>query len=336
MKRIIYIILLTFSFSCSNDIPIKELNRIDVDCSIRRFEQELFGMDTDTIGAAISYFYSKYDDFFDIFGYYVIDIGRPTEKNYPGLLQMFVNDNINREVFNTVNSIYPDLTDIETRFEDAFKRYKYYFREDSIPEIVSFIGGFNYPGFTVGNYLGIGLDMYLGGDNEYYRDLGLAEYIVRNMNKDHLVSDALYNWANSRFPSGGKEENVLARMIYEGKLIYLLEKLMPQQPLASLLGFSDDQMKWVTNNEEGMWVYLIENKLLYSNVLMDIQKLTGPAPFTSFFTSESPGRAVVFNGYRIIQEYSKKNPGTDLQEIMRNTDYQDILRLSKYNPKLRR
>ena len=333
MKKSLLILLAVMLFSCSGEIPLKELKKIDLNVEISRFDQELFSMDTDTIGSAISWFYESYDDFFDVFGFYVIGIGRPTEKSYPGQLKQFITDPVNREVFDAVQQNFADLSGLEKEFEMAFKNYKYYFPNDTIPEVVSFIGGFNYPGFTVSNYLGIGLDMYLGSECVFYKQLGLAEYLIRNMKKDRIAVESLYNWANKKVPYSDEKDNVLSRMVHEGKIIFLLSKLFPDKSIGEILGFSPEAEKWVENNEEQMWVYLIENKLLYSNVLMDIQKLTGPAPYTSFFSRESPGRAAVYNGYSIINEFAKRNKQLSLPEIIANNNYQDILQKSRYNPK---
>ena len=81
-----------------------------------------------------------------------------------------------------------------------------------------------------------------------------------------------------------------------------------------------------------MWLYLIENKKLYSSDILEIRKLIGPAPYTAYFNNESPGRAVIWNGYKIVSKFVSRNPELSLKEIMLNTSYQDILRDSRYNP----
>ena len=63
-----------------------------------------------------------------------------------------------------------------------------------------------------------------------------------------------------------------------------------------------------------MWQYLIEKDLLFSTDQLTIRKLTGEAPFTSYFTNESPGRAAVWIGFRIVESYMVKNPDISLEE----------------------
>jgi hypothetical protein len=180
--------------------------------------------------------------------------------------------------------------------------------------------------------VGIGLDMYLGNKNEFYDRLGIPKYQLRNMFPEKITSDVLGNWANSMFPFNDSVDNVLSHLIHEGKLMYFLDRLLPDQPDSLKFGYSRDQLNWVRNNEEEMWTYLVENKLVYSNEPMDIRKLISPAPFTAFFNSESPGRAAVWVGYKIVSEYARRNQDADLASIMNENNYQEILRISRYNP----
>ena len=81
-----------------------------------------------------------------------------------------------------------------------------------------------------------------------------------------------------------------------------------------------------------MWQYLIEKNLLFNTDMLTIRKLTGEAPFTSFFTNESPGGAAVWIGFRIVESYMMKNATTSLDDLMKSTDIQQILEKAKYNP----
>jgi hypothetical protein len=98
------------------------------------------------------------------------------------------------------------------------------------------------------------------------------------------------------------------------------------------MGFTRDQMKWCRDNEEQMWTYLVEEKLLFSTNPMVIRKLIEDAPNTSFFTTESPGRATVWQGLQIVRAYVKRHPDLTLNQVLSNRDYQEVLRESRYNP----
>ena len=127
-------------------------------------------------------------------------------------------------------------------------------------------------------------------------------------------------------------DNVLSEIIHNGKLKYFEKCMLPEAEDELIFGFTPEQMKFCRNNESQMWEYLIENDLLFSTDQFIIRKLTGEAPFTSYFTNESPGRAAVWLGFRIVESYMMKNPGIKMEELMNNTDIQGILEKAKYNP----
>ena len=80
-----------------------------------------------------------------------------------------------------------------------------------------------------------------------------------------------------------------------------------------------------------MWTFLVEKKLLYATDYLTISKLIGPAPFSALFARESPGRAVVWLGYQIIASYMRHNKVT-LETLLRDNDYQQILKEAKFRP----
>lgn len=316
-------------FSCkrsnSHDDP-------GISLEIERFDRELFNSDPDTIEKAVSWFQDEYDDFFGVYGYHVLGIGGPEDKEFAFFLRRFVEDGINREVYGEVMDKFPDLEWLEQEFGQAFGLFAGHFPERRIPRVVSFISRFSYPYFSVENYIGIGLDMYLGPGHEFYDRLGLPGYQRMGMVPERIAPDALMNWMNGFFSMNDSAENVLSHLIHEGRMLHLLETLFPDAPDSLLMGFSETQMEWCRANEKQMWVYLIENELLFSGELMDIRKLTGPAPFTSFFAAESPGRAAVWIGLQIVRDYMKRNQGVTLEALMNMEDYQGILRDSRYDP----
>jgi hypothetical protein len=245
---------------------------------------------------------------------------------------MFLNDGLNREVYKETQKVFPDLKQEEKMLTKAFKRYKYHFPENEIPEVVAFVSRFNNSCFTVSNFLCLGLDMYMGTSSEYYKKLDIPQYQKVNMYREKIPSDLIFAWASAIFPYHDSVNNVLSHIIHQGKLMYFVEAMLPDQPDELRMGFKKGQMRWIKNNEEMMWIYLVENKLLFSEDQIDTRKLIGPAPFTYFFTKESPGRAGLWIGLQIIREFARRNPGLSLKQMMEENDYQKILRLSKYNP----
>jgi len=101
----------------------------------------------------------------------------------------------------------------------AFKHYKHYFPSKNIPEIVTYVSGFNYAVITDFNYLGIGLDMFLGKDYKAYAQLGIPKYKSNNMDNKHLVTGTLLGWVSTEFELQEAQTNLLTEMIHQGRFI---------------------------------------------------------------------------------------------------------------------
>lgn len=329
---LINVLLLVTFVACNNDPLDVDISDSTLRIEIQRFDRELFNMDFDTVNSAISYFYEKYQDFYDVYNVHVINIGPASQKYYASYLSMFVNDPTNVEVYKEAALIFNDLGETEQELSEAFSRYLYHYPDSTVPEIVGYIGGFNHKLFTVGDYIGIGFDQYMGRDYSYYDLLQTPEYMQYNQYPGKISSDVVYVWASSKYPYNDSIDNVLNRMIHGGLLLYFCDAMLPDMADSIKIGFSPDQMKWCRNNESQMWMHLVEKKLLFATDPLDIRKLTEDAPYTYYFTRESPGKASVWLGWQIVKEYVKRNPDLTVPEVMAENDYQKILRESKYHP----
>jgi len=328
------VLIVTVIPSCRNNHYKVNTSSIDVNIEIKRLEKDLFTLDPDEIISMVPALKQKYNNFLQLFSY-VINTGDVNETSFGDLLVRFCTDKLNNEVFALTMSLYPDVYEIEQGLQEAFRHYLYYFPNKSVPAIYTCISGFNNSIIIGDSVLAIGLDRYLGADCEYYPRLEIYNYIAARMTPQNIVSDCVYGWGLSewndstlRYPA----DNVLAEMIHEGKLKYFEKCMIPETSDEIIFGFTQDQLKFCINNESQMWYYLIENDLLFSSDQFTIRKLTGEAPFTSYFTNESPGRATVWIGFRLIESFMLKNPEIGIEELMGNTDIQGILEKAKYSP----
>jgi len=95
------------------------------------------------------------------------------------------------------------------------------------------------------------------------------------------------------------------------------------------------QLDWAKKNESAIWGYLLDENLLYETDYPKIQKFINVGPFTQGIgeNNESAPRLGIYIGWQIIKKYMEKNPNVTLQQLMSNTDAQQILTDSKYHPK---
>lgn len=309
-----------------------DISDIEETVHVERFDRELFEMKMDTADHAIGYFYERYGDFFDIFNTHIIHIGPGSGKRYPSFLSMFINDPANREVYEYTGRVFSDMEEINRCLTNGFRHYLYHYPDSTLPRVVGYVSRFNQGLFTVGHFIGVGLDQYLGSDCHYYDLMGIPRYLSKNKIPEKIPVDVLYAWATQIYPYNDSVDNLLTRIIHQGMLHHFVDAMFPQLEDSLKMGFTGEQLTWCRKNEAQMWTHLVEKKLLFSTDPLVIRKLLEDAPYTYYFTGESPGRAAVWLGRQIVREFVRRNPDLPLGVLMSRRDYQEILRESRYDP----
>jgi hypothetical protein len=330
----VMIILIISLSSCKRNRYNVNVSKVQVTVEVKRLDQDMFKLSPSEISGKIPYIKEKYVGFLQLFSY-VINIGDLNDPSWDNSFIRFCTDKLNYEVFSMIQVVYPEIKEIENGLTEAFRHYRYYFPRKKIPGVYTCLTGFNNSIIVGDSLLGIGLDRYLGTDCKYYSQLQIFKYQAARMNARNIVPDCMYAWGSSEWnfkDMNYKTDNVLSEMIHEGKLMYFEKCMLPKTDENILFGFSADQMKFCIGNERQMWQYLIENNLLFNTENLTIKKLLGEAPFTSYFTKESPGKAAAWIGFRIVESFMRKSPDTTPEELLGNIDVQGILEKARYNP----
>lgn len=331
MKNILLVLCFALAlFSCKKN-PVKiDLSKTKIDFQFQTFGADLFeaGKNLDTQLPALE---GKYPRILPLFSSEVITIGFPEDKGFSQRLKSFVTDSMMLEVKAQVDEKI-NREQLKDELEQSFRYFHYYFPDKVIPEVFTCISGFNQSVIMTDSLMGIGLDKYLGRDCSYYPRLGIPQYQQLNMRPDKIVSDAMYAWCMITFPFNGYGPQLIDRMIYEGKLMYLLDATLPDTPDSLKIGFTQKQLDFCEAKENAMWTYLAEYKMLFSTERMDVKRYIDDAPYTSSFTDDSPGRTGVWLGWQIVKAYMKKYPDTTLPELMKEKDCKKILNKSGYQP----
>ena len=332
---ILLLLVVTTATSCKKNHYKVNTSSIKVNIEIKRLEKDLFTLSPNEVIPMVPSLKKKYDGFLQLFSL-VINSGDINEESFGDFLLRFCSDKQNNEVYGLTMKQFPDIKSVEKGLTDAFRHYLYYFPGKRVPAVFTCITGFNNSIITGDSLLGIGLDRYLGAGCEYYPRLNIYKYIAARMTPENIVPDCMYGWGASEWDFSTLKypvDNVLSEIIHDGKLKYFEKCMLPETSDEIIFGFTPDQMKFCRNNESQMWQYLVENNLLFSSDQFNIRKLVGEAPFTGYFTKDSPGRAAVWLGFRIVESYMMNNSGIKIEEIFKNTDVQSILEKAKYNPR---
>ncbi len=331
LHSLLLLVLSLFIFGCENNHSEVDTSTIQLNLKVNRFEQKLFSYPKIT-DIEVLELKKKYNPFFTHFIENIISISDVNDPSVYYYLNGFKSDAYVLEVQKKVDSVFADFSVQQQQLTESFKLYQHYFPEKNIPEIITFISGFNYAVVTDTAYLCIGLDMFLGNDYKAYSQLGLPQYKIATMTKEHLVTSAVLAWISTEFELNASNADLLTEMIHQGKLLYILDKLTPYEEEYIKMGYTKEQLKWCENNEKQVWFYFVDNELFYTKETKEIIKFMGEAPFVQGFPEGSPGKVGQWVGLQIVKAFMENNTKATLQDLVNEKDAQKILNQSKYKP----
>lgn len=325
----------TIFFSCKQDKK-PDVSEIKVAIKIQRFDQDLFQGKGKNVAQTDLALRNKYGFFYEDFTQRMVG---DQKLNSIEILAILYKDQAYTDLNKEVDSVYPNLNNIEEELSQSFKYIKYYYPKTKIPKFVSYLSGFAYQ-VTLGNdYLGIGLDMFLGKNSKFYPAIvqSVPMYASRRFTPQYIVPRVNEVFAREElFKERDEDQNLLSKMIYNGKILYFLDQVLPETtPDSVKIGYSAKQMEWSKNFEGNIWGLLLQNELIYQSDMQKIQVFISDGPFTPGIgdKKESAPKLGYFIGWQIVRKYMAENPSINLQQLMADTDYQKILTKSRYKPK---
>ena len=321
----------------SNEIP--DVSDISVDVKINRFDQDLFQIDTNNIATELQRIESEYPEFAPIFFENILKSkdSRTAPQCHESYVKGFISHPALQFLSDTIQTIYPDLSDLEKDFQKAFQYFKYYFPDQPVPDVTTFISEYTIGTFIYGeNALGCGLDFFLGENYPYAtynpQNPNFSAYLTRSFNKDHLVSKTLQPLVED-FCGNPQGNRMLDMMVHNGKKLYLLDKLLPHHPDSIIMEVTGAQIEWLENNELEMWAYFLKEDLFYSTEWHSIRKFVEYSPHSPGMPPEAPGRTANWVGWQIVKAYMDRIPNASMEDLLAQKDAQKILDVSRYKPK---
>ncbi len=337
MKKLLFLfVIIPFLLfqGCKEENPFTkvDISNIKITQKLYRFDKDLYNIPEDSLTKEVPRLIKQYDGFLELYSNQIIRIGSPYSKDFPERLKVFKSDYVVSETYKYAEKKYKDFSPYFSEINKAFKYYHYYFPDKAIPNVYTYVSGFNVAIATDSAILGIGLDFYLGKDFEFYPNLALPYYIVKKMEPYMILPDAIRGWLAMEFAPTDSMNTLLDNMIYGGKILYVMNAIMPNVPDTIKFGYSQQQIEWCKENEEEMWSYFVEKKILFSTERILIKKFVDEAPFTIPFGRKSPPKTGIWIGYRIVSKYMKKHSEISLRQLMEEKNSQKILTYSGYNP----
>ena len=324
------------SIHCTNKKPI-DVSNIKLNVPLVRFDEEINALTLQNLSKAAPALKKKYGLFYDDYMAKMLGVGSTADTAYYKPLREVLKNESFADLKKSVQNTFSNTTEIETELTQAFKHVRYFYPKQKIPQIISFYSGFTVQTPIGNNYIGVGLDMFLGPGSKYYPALrqSIPYYLSRRFNKENITPRVIEGFVREEmFPEPDASKSLLSKMIYNGKVLYFMENVMPEAADSLLIGYTQHQTEWCQTSESSIWAYLLENNLLYETDYMKIQKYLTEAPFTpGMGNGDSAPKLGVWTGWQIVKKYMDKNPDVTLVELMKEQDAQKVLNSSKYKPK---
>ena len=158
--------------------------------------------------------------------------------------------------------------------------------------------------------------------------------IKKELDRKYITSQIVDKFVAYSFPPQN-DRTFLAKILYEGKKMYLKDVFLPHLKDNIKIGYTEDEIKWAKNNERFIWQYFVEKQILFKTDSDLMERFIEPAPFSKFYLeidNESPGKIGVWLGWQIVKSYCGQNPDLTLIELL-NLSSKELFNSSKYKPK---
>ena len=319
----------------STPIPI----RVD------RFDSALFALDTNRMAAGLNELSQKYPTFFTGYLSAVLGIFPDNPQAAEGV----------RAFVGSYYSVYTEANPIVKEYlpaalpivEESLQWLRFYvpsFVPDNPFVITTFIGPMDaFESFSVGDYgdvrtangAGIALQFHLGSNASIYEQ-GMQsgifhQYQVRRFSPETIPVNIMKSVVDDLYPYEAKGKQLVEEMIEKGKRIYLLRKIMPSTHDSLLLGYTGKQLEGCLENEGIIWSFFVKNDLLFSVEPGINQQYIRDGPKTPELGEASPGYIGLFSGWRMVEAYMSKNPGTTIPDLMKMPAH-TVFQASGYRP----
>lgn len=332
LSRMFFLLSVLLLVGCQSDRLKVDVSDVKVDVRTSRLDQDLFHASERDFKKLNSKLATTYGEFYQYYLEDIIAIGSPEDPMIEVHLERFATDANWQEVQSQIDKVFAEMESYNKEIESAFQYHRFYFPEDEIPEIVYYNSGFNVGVYPAENYLGIGLEWFLGPESPVIQRLApesFPQYFKDKLRPAYLVNNAIKGWLMVKHQNLLGKEDLLNLMIFHGKIMYMLDALFPEVNDEIKINYTTEELEWCRANEYNMWAHLVDADVLYSANRKDLAGFINDGPFTPAFQQGSPARTGMWMGWQIMRQYMDKNPGVSLQQMLREDNPQKILKYYK-------
>jgi hypothetical protein len=317
-----------FGFLFWNCSPKKVYSESQPDVPIIRFDSVLYHYLTQNQPDASL---AGYRDFLDEYGEKIIGIGRSDSAGFYDRLKTYFAEPTLMQLYGDEQACLADLSAINAELSSGMNILLGHFPDLRPPKIYMHVSGWGQNVIVTDEILSLSADKYLGADYSLYRDF-FYDYQLQGMLPGRIAPDYLLGFLLANFPFRGNEAVLLDRMIYEGKLRYILSQVLAGRQHWECINYTQAQYEWCIGHCERIWQLVLENRHLFLPDYLTTAAYLQEAPSTATLPSDSPGRVGIWLGFQIVTSYMKNHPATTMRDLIHRTDYAEFLKEARFNP----
>ncbi len=322
-------------FSCSNKEKAPDVSNIKIDVQLKRFDKDLFAIDTNNIQQSLNKLQQQYGSFLNDYLYNIMVL-TPNPDSVLPKIKLFIHDY--SFVYNEAQKKFGNFDDEFNQIKKSLQYVKYYFPGYKTPANVNtFIGPVEgYANVLTQSGLAVGLQLYLGHTFPVYSSEFITEvypdYQQRRFEPAYIPVNCMKNIVSDIYPEKSGSDPLVYQMIDAGKRLYLLDHFLPQLPDSLKTGYTQQQLDGCYDHEADIWNYFVQNNLLFITDPIQTRDYMQDGPNTEAFGKASPGFIGQFIGWQIVKKWMNKNNKTTLPQLIQTPERQ-IYDEAKYKPR---
>lgn len=273
--------------------------------------QELAHADTATVADSVAVYRPEIDAMFKVLG-----VDSPSAAD----VMAWSRGDAVRVFQPAVDSVYASTAGIEAMIGGVTARAARELPE--LPELryATVTWGSMRPMVRVDSVMLIALNHYLGSDYPGYTSF--EAYRRRDKTPAAMPYDLAASLAATQYPMTMTEPATLLNwMLYEGALVEVRMRLVPEANLAMAIGVDEAQLDILEANTKDIWREMAAMRLIYDTDPLTIDRYLGASPSTPLLQGRAPGRTGRYIGYRIVKAWLSRYPDTPLTNLLLPTFY---------------
>lgn len=321
--------------SCNNS-KTPDVSNIKVELTTKRFEQDLFKLDSANLSTQLEQLIAGYPSFGE--NYLSTILG--ADPRWPvDSTAAYVGGFINsyKYLYDTSQLIFKSFDKYAAEIKKGLQFVKYYFPQYKTPnKIITYIGPVDgYGDILADDAILVGLQQHLGKNYSLYKSPLVqetyAEYISNRFEPDYIAINCFKNITDDLFPSQSEEKPLVNQMIEKGKRLYLLSKFLPTADEYKLIGYTKEQLADCYDHEAVIWDLFVKNSYLQITDKNITKNYVDEGPKTQELGEKVPGNIGSFCGWQIVKKYMDKHNEISLPQLMA-TDAETVFQETKYKP----